>query len=85
MLKRLLAVIIVALLAPLPTVWLLYNYGEWLFARFQDIGLVEGAAGVGATVFVGIAAMVLIGGAFVYFAVEGDKVWGWIKTGKFHA
>ncbi len=85
MLKRLLAVVIIALLTPLPTVWLLWQYGEWLFARFQDIGLEADSAGVSAMIFVGLVGMAAGFGAITYLVLEGEKLWGWIKTGAYHA
>lgn len=85
MLKRLLAVIIAALLAPVPTVWVLYQYGEWLFARFQDIGLNETASGLAAMLFVCLASIVLIAAIFGYLIFNDKKAWNWIKTGEYRA
>ena len=85
MLKRVLAIAVAALVAPVPTVWLFVKYGEWLYARFLDIGLPDDGAqfvtGFVIVIFAMGSLMVLVGKA----VLKADKIGHWIKTGKFHA
>lgn len=85
MLARILLAAVLVIVAPVPTVWLFYQYGEWLFYRFQDIGIEENGAGFLVFFCLVIAAMILIAGISVALLEKGEQLVKWFKTGQFHA
>jgi len=85
MVKRILLAAILALIAPVPTAWVFYQYGEWLFTRFQDIGFPEYGAGFLTFFSMVILGMILIAGIAVMGSSYEKQITCWFKTGRFHA